>query len=213
MRNLKVLGVYKCQLIHVGDGLRLLEIICTDRPLGKEYQVSLDFFPNYHAGPIIEPGSEFTVGSYGVTWDNWNGDTGLATWAIAYRVITRAKMQGIDMVSPHTSFRKFLEMSPCYDVDNTLAAMVVAFSIDQIEPGQSEFTPRPAPTHREDGTPIDPWDYELLWPDLIKAAALIDQRNALHEGKVHKFVAKNNKFRPEGYEWLVVVILPFGFTR
>lgn len=121
MRYLRVLGVYKCQLIHIGHTLKLLDIIKEDRPLGKEDQVYLDFFPNYHVGPRD---SDWSTGAYGVLWDNWGGDTRLAIWALVSRILPRAFAQGIDLTKPGTAFRKWLEMSPCWRVDDTLQAIV-----------------------------------------------------------------------------------------
>jgi len=119
MRKLENLGIYKCQLIHVGDTMRLLEIIRTDRMLGKEDQVNLDFFPNYHVGPPEELG-KYSVGTYGACWDNWGGDTILAIWAMVCRIIPQARKQGIDFESPHTAFRQWLEKSPCWRVEEVL---------------------------------------------------------------------------------------------
>ena len=69
MPNLKVLGIYKCPLIHIGHGMELLHIIRTDRPKGKECQVSLDWFPNYHVGPDLHPSLNiYQTGSYGVSF-------------------------------------------------------------------------------------------------------------------------------------------------
>ncbi|KAL2063477.1 hypothetical protein VTL71DRAFT_5282 [Oculimacula yallundae] len=48
MTNLKVLGIYQCQLLPVTEIFRLLDIIKTDRPLGRENQISLDFYPTWH---------------------------------------------------------------------------------------------------------------------------------------------------------------------
>lgn len=66
MPKLEVLGVYKCPLIHIGHGMKLLQIIRTDRPLGEENQVDLDFYPRLHRGPIESP-SEYCVGAFGVS--------------------------------------------------------------------------------------------------------------------------------------------------
>ncbi|TVY88963.1 hypothetical protein LAWI1_G006282, partial [Lachnellula willkommii] len=122
MRKLENLGIYKCQLIHVGEAMRLLEIIRSDRMLGKEDQVSLDFFPNYHVGPKESLG-EYCVGTYGASWDNWNGDTDIAIWAMVTRIIPQARKQGIDFESPHTAFRQWLDKSPCWRVDEMLEAI------------------------------------------------------------------------------------------
>lgn len=120
MRKLVDLGVYKCQLIHIGDAIPLLDIIKLDRPADKEDQVYLDFFPNYHVGPKVFPGYTYQTGSYGVTWDNWNGDTRLAIWALVRRIIPKALSQGIDMTKPGTAFRGWLDRSPCWRIEETL---------------------------------------------------------------------------------------------
>lgn len=129
MRNLKVLGVYNCQLIHIGQTFRLLDIIKEDRPLGKEDQVYLDFFPMYHLGP--RSGAHRT-GSYGVVWDNWGADTRLAIWAIVTRILPRASAQGINLTKPGTAFYRWLEMSPCWNVGETLDAIKDA-SMDPVK--------------------------------------------------------------------------------
>ncbi|TAQ90773.1 hypothetical protein B7494_g917 [Chlorociboria aeruginascens] len=122
LTNLTSLGIYKCELIHLADGLRLLEIIRTDRPLGKENQVSLDWFPNYHTGPdYLQPGDTRYTGSYGVTWDDCNGlDTRLAIWKLAEEILLQAGQQMIDFESPHAAFRQWLDKSPCWKVADTL---------------------------------------------------------------------------------------------
>lgn len=68
MPNLEMLGVYRCPLIHVGDGMRLLSIIRVDRMKGRENQVTLDFYPRLHVGPRVEAGNEYTIGGFGATW-------------------------------------------------------------------------------------------------------------------------------------------------
>ena len=68
MTNLEMLGVYRCPLIHVGYAMQLLEIITLDRMKGREHQVSLDFYPRFHIGPVIEDGNPQTIGGFGPTW-------------------------------------------------------------------------------------------------------------------------------------------------
>jgi len=122
MWKLEVLGIYKCQLINVGDTLRLLEIIRT-RSSVKKNQISFDFFPNYHVGPPEEPGNPYSVGSYGVTWDNWDNDTCLSVWCLVSKILPQAREQGIDFESQHTAFRQWLEMSPCREIGETIKAL------------------------------------------------------------------------------------------
>ena len=123
MRKLTSLGVQKCQLIHIGDGLQLLDIIRTDRPKGREDSVELDWYPNFHWGPPEEDCGKFFLGSYGVTWDNWNGDTILGTWRLVQRTVLKARQQGIDFESKHTSFRKWQDDGPCWRVDETMKVL------------------------------------------------------------------------------------------
>jgi hypothetical protein len=115
------LGIYKCQLIHVGETMKLLDIIRTDRPLERENQVSLDFYPNFHLGPVAVPGNPYSVGAYGVTWDNWNIDTTRAVWCLMVQIIPKARSQGIDFESKHTMFRQWMEKGPCHKIEETIA--------------------------------------------------------------------------------------------
>jgi len=89
----------------------------------KHHRLSFDFFPNYHVGPAEDPGNPYAVGSYGVTWDNWNTDTCLSVWCLVSRILPQARAQGIDFESDHTAFRQWLEMSPCREVGETLKAL------------------------------------------------------------------------------------------
>lgn len=116
MSKLEVLGIYNCQLMHLGTGLRLLDILKVDRLKGKEHSVSLDFYPMYHLGPD----NEHYVGRYGVSWDNTQMDTRRGIWSLAKRIIEKARAQNIDLQSPHTMFRQWLEKTPCWKVGWTL---------------------------------------------------------------------------------------------
>lgn len=124
MRNLTHLGVFACSMINISHTVELLDIIKTDKPKEKENQITLDFFPAHHVGPILIPGSENYSGNYGVTWDNWGGDTRLAIWALMTKILPKAVMQGVDLMGKHTMFRKWLEMSPCTEIDTTLKAIM-----------------------------------------------------------------------------------------
>src|SRR5271156_6525484 len=100
MTKLKALGVYRCELIHVADTMKLLEIIRTNRSYGngKTHRVLLDFYPRFHVGPVDNPipGGK---GSYGVTWDNFGLDSRLAIWQLLTRILPQAKKQGVDLIS------------------------------------------------------------------------------------------------------------------
>jgi hypothetical protein len=115
MSKLEVLGVYNCRLMHLGTGLKLLDVITVDRMKGKEHSVYLDFYPNYHLGP--EDGGENT---FGVCWDNLDFDTCMGIWSLTKRIVTKARKQGMDLESLHTMFRQWLEKTPCWAVGSTL---------------------------------------------------------------------------------------------
>jgi len=123
MRNLKHLGVLKCPLVHVGDTLELLEIIKTDRPIERERQVNLEFFPNFHIGPEKFPGDIYFTGQYGATWDNFNGRTDLAIWGFVLRIMRKVREYGIDLYGKGTAFRRWLELSPCWRIEKALEQM------------------------------------------------------------------------------------------
>ncbi|KAH7391435.1 hypothetical protein BKA64DRAFT_103592 [Cadophora sp. MPI-SDFR-AT-0126] len=128
MTNLKVLGIYQCQLMHVAEIIRLLEIIKTDRPLGRENQISLDFYPMWHQGPeFYTNGTEwnpFYAGTYGATWDNTDMNTCLAVWSIVMRALPMARAQNVDIVSKGTAFRQWLDNGLLWKVEETLQAML-----------------------------------------------------------------------------------------
>lgn len=123
MTKLKVLGVYRCELIHVGDAEKLLEIVRKYRSYGsgKTHRVKLDFYPRFHVGPRNNPAGR--KGSYGVTWDNFILDSRLAIWALLMRILPQAKKQGVNLVSKDSAFRFWLEQSPCWRVEDTIKAI------------------------------------------------------------------------------------------
>lgn len=138
MRKLTILGIYNCELIHLGDGLELLEIITRDRLRGCEHQVSLDFYPAYHVGPYPTHQAgpkkgEDKIGetySYGVSWDDtglYIADVRIAIWQEVTGLIKQARIQGIDFVSKHTMFRQWLDKSPCLAVEETLKVIAKDF--------------------------------------------------------------------------------------
>jgi hypothetical protein len=123
MRNLKVLGVYRCELIHLGDTMKLLEIIQMNRGTPQKDRVALDFYPRFHVGPEHIPGGYEPAGSFGVTWDNFSLDSRLAIWQLLTRILPQAKKQGVDLVSKDSAFRFWLGQSPLWRVDDTIAAI------------------------------------------------------------------------------------------
>lgn len=123
MENLKVLGVYRCELIHLGDALKLLEVIRVDRGTAKKDRVLLDFYPRFHVGPEQIPGEYESTGSYGVTWDNFILDSRLAIWQLLTRILPQAKKQGVDLTGRDSAFKFWLDQSPLWRVDDTIMAI------------------------------------------------------------------------------------------
>ncbi|CZS95406.1 hypothetical protein WAI453_011355 [Rhynchosporium graminicola] len=129
MTNLKVLGIYQCQLLSVSEIFRLLDIIKTDRPLGRENQIYLDFFPTWHQGPkCVDDDTDMHnthfAGTYGVTWDNTDMDHCRAIWGIVIRALPIALAQNIDLTSKGTAFRQWLDKGLLWRVEETLEAML-----------------------------------------------------------------------------------------
>ena len=124
MTKLRVLGVYRCELIHVGDTLKLLEIVRKDRndDSGKTRKVHLDFYPRFHVGPMENAGKS-GKGSYGVTWDDFGLDSRLGIWQLLTRILPRAKEHGIDLITKDSALRFWLEQSPCWRIDDTIKAI------------------------------------------------------------------------------------------
>ena len=131
MRNLNALGIYSCQLIHLGEAMKLIDIIKTDRPLEKENQVILDFFPTFHLGPCDDITNEYYTGSYGVTWDNCDYPTDRAVWCQVFQILTKARLQGQDFESKHTMIRQWLEKGPCHEVEGTIKALVTPTPVSE----------------------------------------------------------------------------------
>ncbi|EKD18197.1 hypothetical protein MBM_03969 [Drepanopeziza brunnea f. sp. 'multigermtubi' MB_m1] len=121
--NLEVLGIYQCPMLSIAEALRLLEIIQIDRPPGRENQVSLDFYPMYHQGPVLPADNVLHQGEFGVTWDNWDHDTIKAVWALCTRILPQARKQNVDFESSHTAFRQYMDRGPCWKVEQIYGAL------------------------------------------------------------------------------------------
>lgn len=198
MRNLKTLSVLKCQLIHVGHTLRLLEIIKTDRVKERENQVNLDFYPQFHHGPgggISRYAGPYAVGAYGVTWDNWYHDSRLGVWALASQIFKQARSQNVDLESKGTSFRKWLDDGPCWEVDLTINALLDP-KYENARARRAEILAK-AEDLRSAEEVSELHDAEHCIAALV---ARIDTANPDHLGNARKFsgVVPN---RPTGWKW------------
>ncbi|KAM5378059.1 hypothetical protein ACJZ2D_004670 [Fusarium nematophilum] len=70
--QVKMLGVYECPLLHVGDVLCLLDVINEvnrGRSKNQPQITAFDFYPRYHAGtPHTEDEDHKHCATYGLTW-------------------------------------------------------------------------------------------------------------------------------------------------
>jgi hypothetical protein len=196
MKNLRVLGVYRCPLIHIGHTLKLLKAIKMDKPLEKENQVQLDFFPNFHIGAVDFLGTEnaeFCTGSFGVMWNNWqhndNGagiDTRLAIWSLMTRILPQAATQEVDFVSEGTMFRRWLDMSPCVGVSEVLETIHEYYTVPRLS-----STKKPRNKNKPNKIKMMEWE---------KFAAVVDWHT--YEGNIAT-LKKPTGNRPEGWKWSV----------
>lgn len=122
MRKLRSLGIYRCELIHVGHTLDLLNIIRSERGAGKTTDIRLDFYPRYHIGP--KTAEEGYIASYCITWDNFKLDTRLATWKIIAEAIRQAEQQGVDLTSHSSAFYLWMSKTPLWRVEETINAIL-----------------------------------------------------------------------------------------
>lgn len=75
--HVKMLGIYECPLLHLGDVVYLLDLI-REVNMERDRQSlprveSLDFYPRYHAGMPYETRNEFET--YGFSWLPKDNDT------------------------------------------------------------------------------------------------------------------------------------------
>lgn len=196
MKNLRDLGIYRCPLIHIGHTLQILDVIKMDKPLEKENQVNLDFFPNFHYGATYFLGTKrarFCTGGFGVMWNNWqdgdNGaaiDTRLAIWSLVTQILPQAAAQGVDFVGEGTMFRKWLDKSPCVGVGEVLETILEYYQIQRLS---SKKQPR---------NKKKPNVTETMEPE--RFAAVVDWYT--YKGNVALLTAPTDN-RPEGWEWSV----------
>lgn len=112
LRNLKLIGIYQCQLLHLGNMDELLNAVKTGRQhkgSGDCSFVDLDFFPMYHEGP----NSIFRHGSFGAVWNQPDCDMATGIWQLVlYELYPEARKLGIDILKWGCAFRLFLEKLP-----------------------------------------------------------------------------------------------------
>lgn len=111
LRNLKLIGIYQCQLLHLGNMAELLDVVKArgQRTGGDSSYVDLDFFPMYHEGP----NSIIRHGSYGAVWNHPTCDMATGIWQLVlYELYPKARYLDIDILSWGRAFRHFLEKLP-----------------------------------------------------------------------------------------------------
>ncbi|KAB5549748.1 hypothetical protein GE09DRAFT_182916 [Coniochaeta sp. 2T2.1] len=110
--NLKLLGIYQCQLLHLGSMWQILHTIrqCGLQVLREDTSfVKLDFFPMFHEGP----NNILRHGSFGASWNNPGTDSAAAIWQLVlYHLYPKALALGFDILEWGCAFRHFLEKCP-----------------------------------------------------------------------------------------------------
>jgi hypothetical protein len=109
--NLKLLGIYQCQLLHLGNMMQLLKVIQSDPRTNAEDSsfVDLDFFPMFHEGP----NSLMRHGSYGAVWNHPDCDMATGIWQLVlYELYPTARKCNIDILKWGCAFRSFMEKLP-----------------------------------------------------------------------------------------------------
>lgn len=118
--NLESLGIYNCELLHVGTTEALLNYVGSvnesRRPGDK--LIDFDFSPRYHLGPYCS-----RTGSYGATWSDpheipnssgtmvlYDSARGLAV--IGLRAARLARKFGFELFQHHKAFRGWWERIP-----------------------------------------------------------------------------------------------------
>lgn len=118
LKNLKLIGIYQCQLLHLGNMHQLLAAVktCLLPTTSDDFSiVDLDFFPAYHEGP----NSIVRHGSYGAVWNHPDCDMATAIWQLVlFYWYPAAKKLGIDILKWGCAFRSFLEKLPMPDWAN-----------------------------------------------------------------------------------------------
>ncbi len=108
MPMLQTLGVYRCELLHFGSTVALLDACSKRRDQGYPLE-SFDFYPRFHEGP----NDNRRFGSFGVSWSDSGVHTAKAIFGwLLYRILPKAEELGFDLISRSSSFRTWLEKLP-----------------------------------------------------------------------------------------------------
>lgn len=110
MPNLRVLGIYSCDLLNFSHTKELLSIVIDANMMNSARPpIDFDYYPRFHRGPVAN-----RVGSYGVFWNDVGGiKTTLAVAAALLGIMRVAKEGNIDLASSRDkSFYKWLNDFP-----------------------------------------------------------------------------------------------------
>lgn len=108
--NLRVLGIYSCDLLNFSHTKELLSIVIdANKVNAARPPIDFDYYPRFHRGPV-----ENRVGSYGVFWNDVGGiKTTLAVAAALLSIMRAAKDGKIDLASSRgKAFYKWLNDFP-----------------------------------------------------------------------------------------------------
>ncbi|KAK7914676.1 hypothetical protein PG985_012379 [Apiospora marii] len=110
MPNLRVLGIYSCDLLNFSHTKELMNIVIdTNKMNSARPPIDFDYYPRFHRGPV-----ENRVGSYGVFWNDVGGiKTPLAVAAGLLSIMRVAKDGNINLASSRDkAFHKWLNDFP-----------------------------------------------------------------------------------------------------
>jgi hypothetical protein len=144
MPNLELLGILQCMNLGYFQTQDLLEAVkkANDKRASLDLRpVKLDFAPMFHQGP----NSCVRFGSYGVFWNQPNFWTALPILAyLAPHIYPTASTLGLDLFSPGSSFRHFLDRLPLptASVRKVLAACVWQARQPNLTPGHRSHAGR-----------------------------------------------------------------------
>ncbi|KAF4969577.1 hypothetical protein FZEAL_10207 [Fusarium zealandicum] len=115
--QVKMLGIYDCPLLHVGDVICLLDIISeVNRGRGKnEPQIEeFDYYPRFHKGTPYTGSSGQHCATYGITWGPKHNDIvqrGLL--AIVMQAVLKSRQMKVGLLmKPNRAFMTWLSNIP-----------------------------------------------------------------------------------------------------
>ncbi|GKT98521.1 hypothetical protein FLAG1_01282 [Fusarium langsethiae] len=114
--HVKMIGIYECPMLHLGDVICLLDLIhevnLERDELGLPRVESLDFYPRYHAGMPYKSQGEFET--YGYSWKGGNNEVSQrGVLAIVMLAVLKSRKMKIGLLMDEdAAFMTFLSNIP-----------------------------------------------------------------------------------------------------